>query len=222
MTGQAERPVRVLLVDDDFHIRQVIAQELLRDLRTDLVAQGGSLRQGLRLIEKHDFDVLLVDLGLGDGSGFDLIERMKRIRPSAEAVVISVFEDEEHAVHAFELGATGYLVKNSWFGNFAQAVLEVANGGASITPNLARRLLHRLRPVSPLVTFSANGLKAKLSDREQEVLKMVAAGYTSSEIGQHLAISHLTVNAHIKHIYRKLEVHTRAEASSLAAQSGIV
>ncbi|MDB5946286.1 MAG: two component transcriptional regulator, LuxR family, partial [Ramlibacter sp.] len=131
-------------------------------------------------------------------------------------------EDEEHAMHAFDLGATGYLVKNSWFGNFAQAVLQVANGGASITPNLARRLLHRLRPLPPLLTWGDTGLKDRLSDREQEVLKMLAAGYTSVEIGEKLGISHQTVNAHVKNIYRKLRVHTRAEASSFAAQSGIL
>lgn len=222
LTGQTERPVRVLLVDDDTHIRQVISQELLSDLRTDLVAQGSSLRQGLRLVARHNFDVLLVDLNLGDGSGFDLIEGMKAAHPEAEAIVISVMEDEEQAVHAFELGATGYLVKNSWFGNFPQAVLQVANGGAAITPSLARRLLHRLRPHSPLLTWAGAALKEKLSEREQEVLKRVAAGYTSAEIGVQLEISHQTVNAHVKNIYRKLRVHTRAEASSFAAQSGIL
>lgn len=222
LTGQNERPVRVLLIDDDTHIRQVISQELLSDLRTDLVAQGSSLRQGLRLVARHNFDVLLVDLNLGDGSGFDLIEGMKAAQPTAEAIVISVMEDEEHAVHAFELGATGYLVKNSWFGNFPQAVLQVANGGAAITPSLARRLLRRLRPHSPLLTWAGTGLKEKLSEREQEVLKRVAAGYTSVEIGVQLEISHQTVNAHVKNIYRKLRVHSRAEASSFAAQSGML
>jgi DNA-binding NarL/FixJ family response regulator len=222
LTGQPERPLRVLLVDDDAHIRQVIAQELMRDPRTDVVAQGASLRQGIRLMGSHDFDVLLVDLNLGDGSGFDLIERMKASHPTAEAVVISTMEDEESAMHAFELGATGYLVKHSWFGNFSQAVLQVANGGAYITPNLARRLLHRLRPLSPLLTWQGGDLKEKLSEREREVLKMIASGYTSIEVGEQLRISHQTVNAHTKNIYRKLRVHNRAEASSFAVQSGIV
>lgn len=222
LAGQTERPVRVLLIDDDPHIRQVIAQELLGDLRTDLVARGGNVREGARMMAKHDFDVMLVDLNLPDGSGFDLIANMKVSHPASEAVVISVMEDEEHAMHAFELGATGYLVKNSWFGNFAQAVLQVANGGASITPSLARRLLHRLRPLSPLLTWDGSGPKERLSAREQEVLRMVAAGYTSAEIGLRLEISHQTVNAHVKNIYRKLRVHTRAEASSVAAQSGML
>jgi DNA-binding NarL/FixJ family response regulator len=219
LEGQAERPVRVILVDDDPHIRKVISQELMADRRIDLVAQGAGLRQGLRLLAKHRFDVLLVDLNLGDGSGFDLIEEMKLRHPGAEAVVLSVMEDEDHAMHAFNLGATGYLVKNSWFGNFSQAVLQVVNGGASITPNLARRLLHRLRPSTPWV---ARGPEVKLSEREQEVLRMVASGYTSAEIGVELSISAQTVNAHVKNIYRKLRVRSRAEASAFAARSGLL
>ncbi|MGH8821823.1 MAG: response regulator transcription factor, partial [Rhodoferax sp.] len=132
LTGQPGRPVRVLLIDDDPHVRITIATELMADERINLVAQAGSAREGRRLIALHEFDVMLIDLKLGDGTGFDLIEHMKSIRPVAEAVVISAMEDEQYALHAFELGATGYLLKNSWFGNFPQAVLQVVNGGASI------------------------------------------------------------------------------------------
>lgn len=221
LAGQPGKPVRVLLIDDDLNMRKVISHELLADLRIDLVAQGTSLREGKRLVQQHEFEVLLVDLNLGDGSGLDLIEYMKTVRPLAEAVVISAMEDEQHALHAFELGATGYLVKNSWFGNFPQAVLQVVNGGASITPNLARRLLHRLEHSKEAAQHLAVQ-KDKLSDREKEVLKMVAAGYTSGEIGSQLAISSQTVNTHIKNIYRKLQVRSRAQAVSMAAQRGIL
>ena len=224
LTGQPGRPVRVLLIDDDAHMRKVISNELLSDLRCDLVAQASSLKEGRKLITHHVFEVMLVDLNLGDGNGFELIEYMKTVRPLAEAVVISAMEDEQHALKAFELGATGYLVKNSWFGNFSQAVLQVVNGGASITPNLARRLLHKLE--QPCGTTSravgANPLKDKLSDREKEVLKMVAAGYTSVEIGTHLMISFQTVNTHIKNMYRKLQVRSRAQAVNSAAHLGLL
>jgi DNA-binding NarL/FixJ family response regulator len=223
LTGQPGQPVRVLLIDDDPHIRLVIAQELLVDMRINLLAQAGSMKEGRRLISQYEFDVMLVDLNLGDGTGFDLIEYMKSVRPMAEAVVISAMEDEQHALHAFELGATGYLVKNSWFGNFPQAVLQVVNGGASITPNLARRLLHRLDHTkgdahSPALSGGEND---KLSEREKEVLKMVAAGYTSAEIGTRLVVSCHTINTHIKNIYRKLNVRTRAQAVSFAAHRGL-
>ncbi len=222
LVGQTTRPVRVLLVDDDANMRHVISNELLADLRTDVVAQGASMREGRKLISQCEFDVMLIDLNLGDGNGFDLIEHMKTIRPLAEAIVISAMEDEQHALHAFELGATGYLVKNSWFGNFSQAVLQVVNGGASITPNMARRLLHKLEQPHAELLHRACPTKQALSEREQVVLKMVAVGYTSAEIGGQLLISTQTVNTHIKNIYRKLQVKTRAHAVSSAAQRGLL
>ncbi|QDL39750.1 LuxR C-terminal-related transcriptional regulator [Rhodoferax sediminis] len=223
LNGQPGQPVRVLLVDDDPHFRRVIAQELVADLRVSLVAQGGSAREGRRLIALHEFDVMMIDLNLGDGSGFDLIDYMKSIRPAAEAVVISAMEDEQHALHAFELGATGYLLKNSWFGNFSQAVLQVVNGGASITPNLARRLLLKLdHAQGDAQMIRVSSKPDKLSDREKEVLRMVANGYTSAEIGARLTISCQTVNSHIKNIYRKLQVRTRAQAVSFAGARGLL
>ena len=217
LTGQAEQPVRVLLIDDDPHMSRVIAHELLGDLRINLLGQGYSVREGRRLISQNEFDVMLIDLNLGDGTGFDLIEYMKTVRPMAEAVVISAMQDEQHALHAFELGATGYLVKNSWFGNFPQAVLQVVNGGASITPSLARRLLSKFEPPQAHgQPVQEDKNKGKLSEREQQVLKLVASGQTSTQIGARLVISGQTVNTHIKNIYRKLNVRTRAHAVSFA------
>ena len=222
MIGQPDEPVKVLLIDDDPNMSRVIAHELLADLRINLLGQAASVREGRRLISQNEFDVMLVDLNLGDGTGFELIEYMKTVRPIAEAVVISAMEDEFHALHAFELGATGYLVKNSWFGSFPQAVLQVVNGGASITPNLARRLLRKFE--HPQVTGNVEQSprsKDKLSEREKEVLKLVALGCTSTDIGSRLAISGQTVNTHIKNIYRKLNVRTRAQAVSLATNRGL-
>ena len=223
LAGQPDRPVRVLLIDDDPHMSRVIAHELLADLRINLLGQATSLREGRRLISQSEFDVMLVDLNLGDGTGFDLIEYMKTVRPMAEAIVISAVEDEQHALHAFELGATGYLGKNSWFGSFPQAVLQVVNGGASITPNLARRLLSRFEhgQLTEQITQEARS-KDKLSEREKEVLKLVASGLTSTEIGARLIISGQTVNTHIKNIYRKLNVRTRAQAVSFATHRGFL
>lgn len=221
--GQPGKPAQVLLVDDDPHMRMVISQELLVDPRILLVAQAGSVREGRRMIDQHEFDVLMVDLNLGDGWGFELIEHMKSARPDAEAVVISALEDEQHALRAFELGATGYLVKNSWFGNFPEAVLQVVNGGASITPSMARRLLSKLEHArGVLADQKTDELAEPLSEREKEILKIVAVGYTSAEIGERLNISCMTVNTHIKNIYRKLHVRTRAQAVSFAAHHGLL
>jgi len=225
LTGQVEKPVRVLLIDDDDHMRRVIGQEIMNDPRTLLVGQATNVREGRRAIKQHEFDVMLVDLHLGDGEGFTLIDCMKSARPSAEAVMISIMDGDEQVLRAFELGATGYLVKNSWFGNYPQAVLQVANGGASITPHLARRLLQRFDQgaqagASPARRHDAPDTE-RLSVREKEVLRMVASGYTSAEIGARLLISAMTVNTHIKNIYRKLQVRTRAQAVRFASLRGL-
>lgn len=224
LASEPGRPVRVVLIDDDPHIRCVVAGELVSDMRIDLVGQATGLRDGRRLITQTDFDVLIVDLNLGDGSGFDLIELMKQARPQAEALVVSILDDEQRAMRAFELGATGYLVKNSWFGSFPQAVLQVYNGGASITPNLARRLLQRLEhPTPALGMMDRDGAERQaLSEREREVLRLVAVGHTSAEIAGKLSLSVQTVNTHIRNIYRKLHVRSRAQAVNLAAHQHLI
>lgn len=118
MVGQPDNPVRVLLVDDDAHLRMVIAQEIMNDRRTMVVAQADNIKDARKAIRQHEFDVMLLDLKLGADNGLELIEVMKSHRPQAEVIVVSVVETEEQVLHAFELGATGYLVKNSWFGNY--------------------------------------------------------------------------------------------------------
>lgn len=226
MTGQPEQPVRVIVIEDDIHARHVIAQELCADVRIDLMGQADSLRSGRTLIQQKEFDVMLVDLNLKDGQGLELIGPMKQAHPTAEAVVITVMDDEACAIQAFELGATGYLVKNSWFGGFAQAVLQVVNGGAFITPSLARRLLRRLRTGGAAARMGlrpdAGYASEKLSGRETEVLRLVARGHTSAEVGKRLCISELTVNTHIRNIYRKLQVRSRAQAVSRASEWGLL
>jgi DNA-binding NarL/FixJ family response regulator len=224
LLGQPTRPIKVLLVDDDSHVRNVIAHELLADARILLVAQGTSLKEGKRLVANHDFDVLLVDLNLGDGLGFDLIQLVKATKPMVEVIAISGMEGEDHALRAFELGATGYYVKHTWFGNFPDAVLQVVNGGASISPSLARRLLKKMDHTRPAAHSNSvpHGDMALLSDREREILKLVATGYISSEISDMLHITIQTVNTHIKNTHHKLHVRTRAQAVSLAASSGLI
>lgn len=222
MVGQAQRPTRVVLIDDDPHIRRVISQELMREPRTVVVAQAASLKEGRKAIKQNEFDVLLVDLHLGDGEGFELLDFVKSFRPSVESIVISVMECEDQVLRAFELGATGYLSKNSWFGSYAQAVLQVVNGGASITPNLARRLLQRFdKSHSNARKPRERDESERLSIREKEVLRLVATGHTSAEIGTRLSISLMTVNTHVRNIYRKLQVRTRAQAVSFASLRGL-
>ena len=141
MVGQKEKPVKAFLVDDDIHIRRVIAQDLMGDQRTLLVGQASSLREARKSIISHVFDVLLLDLNLGDGDGIDLLDFVNEKMPHVLSIVISVTEREDRVFQAFSHGAQGFLLKNSLFGDYSQAVLQVANGGASITPSLAKKIL---------------------------------------------------------------------------------
>jgi DNA-binding NarL/FixJ family response regulator len=225
MTGQPGAPLRVHIVDADAHARGVIAQELMQDSRTVVAGQAGTLRDGRRLVRDVRFDVLLVDVSLPDGTGFELISHAKSLNPEAEMVALSKQEIDDDAMRAFDLGAAGFVVKNSWFVSFVQAVLQVANGGAAITPALSRRLLlRRGANAAPLPVPDVPGevVRVKLSLREHEVLRMIASGLTSSEIGDRLAISCTTVNSHVKNMYHKLHVRSRAQAVSCANSWGLL
>ena len=221
LTGQIEKPLRVLAVCEPGYLRSTVMPELMADRRMSLVGEASTVRDARRLAMLQEFDVLLVELTLPDGSALELIPYAKRLRPRAEAIVISSSEDGALAQRAFACGAAGFLVKNSCFDSVVQSVLQVANGGACITPTLARRLL---------VTRTAEGghaavpaeLPAKLSERELEILRLVANGMTSCEVARRLAISELTVNTHLKHAYRKLQARTRAQAVCRANSMGIL
>lgn len=228
----ASQPVRVLLLDDDPHMRQVIAQELLADLRCELVAKGGSTADARRLMALHAFDVLLLDLRVKNGAGLALITQARALRPEAEVVVIADVEDEAQAMQAFCLGARGYLVKTSWFSSFPQAVWQVANGGASLPPTLVRRLLDRLALLEQLPTTDKSPpapvmvwpeiLGETLTNRELEVLNIAAEGLAAAAIAGRLQISVQTVNTHFKNIYRKLKVRSRVQALTVAVQVGLI
>lgn len=216
--------VKVLVIDDDPPMQQFIVNELQKDDRILVVGQSGSVREGRKLIAQNQVNVMLIDLNLSDGTGFELIEYLKLKHETAEAVVISVLEDEQHALHAFELGATGYLIKNRWFGNFSEAVMQVMNGGASISPNLARRLLQKLEHTDahPTTVTQKPIEQDSLTSREQVVLKMISTGHTSPEIAQRMGISALTVSTHCRNIFRKLHVKNRAQAVSAASSQGLL
>src|SRR5690606_13208945 len=146
---------------------------------------------------------------LEDGCGLELISLQRSIRPAAETIIISVMEGDAQLLRAIEQGAAGYLVKDCWFGSDVQAVLQVANGGASITPHVARRLLQRMQSNTPEPKCTDS---EQLSGREREILRHVASGYTSQEIAAQLLITSMTVNTHVRNIYRKLQVKSRAQA----------
>jgi DNA-binding NarL/FixJ family response regulator len=166
--------------------------------------------------------VLLVDLGLPDGSGIELIREVSRRHPATDIMVVSVFGDEEHVLASIEAGATGYILKDSLPEEFVALIAQLRAGGSPISPLIARRLLKRFVP-GPVAASSIAALpEAALSARESEVLGLIAKGFNFAEIARLLSVSPHTVTAHVKKIYHKLAVHSRGEAVYEATRMGLL
>jgi DNA-binding NarL/FixJ family response regulator len=217
-------PTRILVVDDDDAFRESVCAAIARDDDMVLAAQGNAVAAAREAIAHVDFDVALIDLGLPDGNGIDLIREISRTLPDADVMVVTVFGDEAHVLASIEAGATGYLLKRNLTDTLGETVRELRAGGSPISPVIARQLLQRFKrntPESPqpAATVVDDG---GLSEREREVLLFIAKGFTVGEIANMLHLSAHTVATHVKHIYRKLAVHSRTEAVFEAGRMGLL
>ena len=183
------------------------------------------------LAQDSGVDVLLVDLGLPDGSGVEIIRYAVSLAAPPEIMVITVFGDEKHVVSAIEAGASGYLLKDEDAATIGHSIEQLLAGGSPITPVVARHILKRFKPDSepdkaaepPKLGREINPDQIpQLTPREAEVLQLVARGYTNNEIGELFNVSFHTINSHVKHIYRKLSVRSRSEAVYEASQLGLI
>jgi len=216
-------PTRILVVDDDDAFRESVCSAIARDAGMVLAAQVNSVAAAREAILHGNFDVALIDLGLPDGNGIDLILQISRTLPEVDIMVVTVFGDEAHVLASIEAGATGYLLKRSLNDKIGATVRELRAGGSPISPVIARQLLHRFKRATPESPQPAAVVDdGGLSEREREVLLFIAKGFTVGEIANMLHLSAHTVATHVKHIYRKLAVHSRTEAVFEAGRMGLL
>lgn len=213
---------RLYLIEDDPSILQFVQQALLLRPSWRLLGQAGSLAQARRDALFCRADVFLVDLGLPDGRGEEILRLLARVQPEAELLVFTVFGEESRLVGALEAGATGYVLKGCSAGELIAAIEQIQDGGAPISPLLARLLLKQFRTALAEPVPAVPGVDASLSDRETEVLQLVAKGYVNKEIAQKLGISPATVGTHVKNLYRKLSVHSRVQVVRVAQARGLL
>ncbi len=223
-----------MIVEDDLAMREFFAASVTSCESLILVASAGSVAQARACFDQPGFeaDVLLTDLGLPDGSGLEVIRYARSRQPNCEALVISMFGDEDNVLASIETGALGYIHKDATPDNIAHTILEMKAGASPISPMIARRLLARFqnegaRPSSgvtpsPHAVAPDMGEVVSLSDREQEVLGLIARGFSYGEIARVASITVHTVQSHIKSLYRKLEVHSRSEAVFEATRMGLL
>jgi DNA-binding NarL/FixJ family response regulator len=210
-----------MIVEDDPAFLNRFCQIVTSDPELELFAAVRNGASALESLSRGAPDVLLVDLGLPDTSGIEIIRETARRYPDTDIMVVTVFGDEEHVLASIEAGATGYVLKDSLPDEFINLLKQLRAGGSPISPVIARQLLKQLRPQSGAMP-DVRPHRAELSARETEILSLIGKGFSFAEIGRLLEISTHTVTAHVKNIYQKLAVHSRGEAVYEATKMGLL
>lgn len=218
-------PIRVILVEDDVAFQQALRHTFSTAPDMLLVAVLSTRAQGLKILDDAPADVLLVDLGLPDGSGIDVIRTAHAKWPDCNIMVSTAFGDEMHVMQSLEAGAAGYLLKDSSTASIASEIRSLHQGGSPISPLIARQILTRFRQQDtsqPLAITSPNAPRARLSTREQQVLEYITKGFNSDEIAGLMGVSRHTVLTFVRRIYKKLEVSSKTEAIYEARHQGLL
>ncbi|HEV2329466.1 MAG TPA: response regulator transcription factor [Verrucomicrobiae bacterium] len=202
-------PITVSIVEDDPKTRQSLLRLLSRAPHVRCVGNYGTGEEALRGIPVEKPNVALVDINLPRMSGIECVAKLKLKLPDLRVLILTTYEDSERIFDSLRAGASGYLLKKAGYAGLVQAIDEVHAGGAPMSAQVARQVVehfHRIeKPVSDM---------EKLTAREQEILTLLVKGYLYKEISDRLNISMSTVSMHLQHIYEKLHVQSRAEATA--------
>ncbi len=204
---------QLLIVEDLSHVlewEQLAVKEAFPDAQ---VMSATDCQQAYSLIQAHDFDLVLLDIGLPDGSGLDLVTPLLQKKPTSIIIISTLFDDDAHLFKALRLGAKGYILKDESKQQMAQMLQNIEAGHFPISPGVANKLL---------AFFTPQPMTQKLTPRELEVLTCVAKGLSVPESAKILSIKNNTCYGYIKSIYQKLNINSRAEAALEATKMGLV
>jgi DNA-binding NarL/FixJ family response regulator len=208
--------IKVLIADDHPVVRLGLRQ-ILADSRDILVGREvSSAEEVLGAVREERFDVVVLDIGLRGGNGIELISEIKKLRPETRVLILTVHSEEQYAVRAIKAGASGFLNKESAPDRLTDALKKIAEGGRYVSAALAETL-------ASLVAGEARGQPhERLSDREFEILKLLASGKTVSQVALELNLSVKTISTHRTRILKKMEMKTNAELTHYAVRQGLV
>lgn len=205
--------IRVLIADDHTILRQGLRLILAEDPTLTVVGEAANgmeaVTQALKLLP----DVVLMDVKMPGISGIEATRRIRAAKPGIQILMLTVSDKDEDLLDALRAGARGYLLKNAEAGEVLTAIHRVYKGEAILPPSMAARVLDEL--VAP------TGKREALSGREIEVIRLLAQGLSNKEIAKALSISENTVKTHVRHIFSKLDLRSRAEAAAYAVSSGL-
>ena len=224
--------IKVVVVEDQPQILKNQLKILGESPDIEVIGTALSGEAALELLEKKQPDVILQDLGLPRMTGIEVTREVKKKWPSVEVLVFTIFDEEEKVIDAVKAGASGYLLKGASSEKVIDAIKEVKAGGSVIQPNLARRLLKHFHvpeegaapePARPLPPGNREEPPMRpLTEREIEILRLIAKGLSNNEAARVLTLSRATVRTHLEHIYEKLEVTNRVEAVTEGLRKGLI
>jgi DNA-binding NarL/FixJ family response regulator len=212
--------LRVLLVDDHDLFRTGL-RNLLEDEGVLVVGEAGTGNEALRMVEELAPDVVVMDLNMPGMTGVEATRQIASVAPLARVLVLTISDQDADVMDAILAGACGYLLKDSSIGDLMQGIRSASVGESLISPTIASKVLQRIRASSPLPDIAAR-IQTQLSDREIEVLKLIANGRDNADIAGQLYISPKTVKNHISNILMKLQIENRIQAAVYAVRSGLV
>lgn len=213
-----------LIVEDLPEIRAWLVQLAQQAFANLQVSTAGRVDVALAAVRTQQFDLALVDLGLPDGDGVDVISALRKHQPAALPVVVTIYDDDDHLFPALQAGAFGYLLKEQPQETLVAQLVRMTQGEPPLSPSIARRVLAFFAQAQGRRQTSVQAIETQvaLSERETDVLMRVSKGFTLPEIAKQLGISRHTVADHVKQIYRKLDISSRAEAALEAVRRGII
>lgn len=212
----------VLIVEDHKDAAQTLDSVAMTAFDSPSIDTAHTFAEGLKLLRANTYSIALLDLGLPDGNGLDLIQYAAENRRSTLIVVTTIFDDEAHLFDALRLGANGYLLKGHSPKELGDYLTEAVSGRPALSPRIAQSMLGHFREIGSNVSnHEDEKLLEQLTSREKEILSLIAKGCAVKEVGDLLDISSNTVSHHIKNLYSKLNVHNRAEATAAAVQLNI-
>jgi DNA-binding NarL/FixJ family response regulator len=226
--------ITIAIIEDNPEFLATFKNIIANHSDLTILAVASDCASGYAMLQGKAADVLLVDLGLPDGSGLDVIYAACQLWPNTEVMVISVFGNQKNVIAALAAGATGYLLKDSDDSNLAEQIRILKAGGSPISPVIARQLLMHLNPASidkleeltplPQVPFGNTQMVdgELLSKQEKAVLTLASKGYNFEEVAERLGITRHTVATYVKRCYRKLQVNSKSEAIYEARKHGFV
>lgn len=204
---QKKMSITVSIIEDDAPAREILADWVGHANGFKCMGQHGSVEQALEYLPAEKPSVVLMDINLPGMSGIEGVRRLKPMLPGTQFLMVTVYEDTDHVFEALAAGATGYLLKQTPRGELLASIKDVHAGGSPMTSNIARRVVQAFHREDATVPESA-----KLSQREREVLELLARGYLYKEIMDSLNVSRGTLNTYVRRTYEKLHVRSRSQA----------